>query len=151
MQHWFLVVSLLRIESPSRAGSPVGADLAKTAGGLPVPDRSGRDSTWPPATAATGSQGLRADFEHLAEARQGLRSRADLLKSRIWDLQLPRADANRISEALHRAYAYLKNPPMLGAYHDRQQLRRERKKIAAMMADLQQAEAIVDAHKNNNG
>ena len=72
-------------------------------------------------------------FSELKNRRQTLKSRANLLKSKIWQLTMPPDQAALVSEKLHQAYAYLKNPAMLGAYHQSAQMQREIKQVDAML------------------
>ena len=51
-------------------------------------------------------------YSQLQQSRQQLKSHANLLKSKIWGLELPTEQARNVSRKMHQAYAYLKNPPM---------------------------------------
>ena len=90
---------------------------------------------------------MQAAFTDLVDLRKQLKSRANLLKSQIWGLKLPPADAKAVTDTMKRSYAYLKNPAMLGAYLELNDIRREIKSVKAMMDELEMAEKQIKAHK----
>lgn len=88
--------------------------------------------------------GMEAEYQKLEAARSDLRRQLSLLKTRLWNLELPAEQANRISEDLRAGYALLKNPPLLGAFHDQQGIEREIKKIEALRDKLADIEKFLD-------
>ena len=140
----YFVTDAPKMITPKREAGPVTSGPVAVVGATGSADT--KDSTASETQRKT--EELHARFEDLKAARKELRSRADLLKSRIWDLKLPRDKAKTVSYALHQAYAYLKNPPMLGAYHDVNQIQRETKKINAMLESLVDANRIVEQDKS---
>ena len=87
---------------------------------------------------------MQAVFTDLKAHRQQLKSRANFMKSKIWNLELPAEQAQTVSKNIRQAYAYLKNPAMLGAYHEIQEMQREIKQIDAMLEGLERAEEIIE-------
>lgn len=113
--------------------------------------RQGRETM----TAARRSEEARRAAMHTAFAglqdlRSQLKSRANFLKSRIWGLELPAAQAREISDKMKQAYVYLKNPLMLGAYADVSAIDRESRRVLAMLEDLNEVETVIEARKLEN-
>ncbi len=86
-------------------------------------------------------------YSQLQQSRQQLKSRANLLKSRIWGLELPPEQARSVSKKMRGVYAYLKNPPMLGAYFDVHEIMIDIRKVKAMQAGLQEVEHLISTPK----
>lgn len=92
---------------------------------------------------------MRAAYAKLEQARKLLKSQANLLKSKIWGLQLPAEQANNVSKKMRQVYAYLKNPPMLGAYFELDEIHIEIRKVEAMQEGLNEAEQLIAASQNS--
>jgi hypothetical protein len=92
---------------------------------------------------------MQTAFTILEQSRKQLKSHANLVKSKIWGLELPSEQAKLVSKKLRRVFAYLKNPPMLGAYFEVGEIRNEVKKVDAMQEDLSEVEELVAALQNN--
>ena len=88
---------------------------------------------------------MQSAFAGLTQARQVLKSKANLLKSLSWGIELPSDQARQISHEMREAYVYLKNPPMLGAYSEVEDIMRESRKVESMMANLEKAELTMQA------
>ncbi len=82
-------------------------------------------------------------FAELQQSRKKLKSYANLLKSKIWGLELPAQQARDVSHKMRRAYAYLKNPTMLGGYIEPGEIRNEIGKVEAMLLDLKEVERLI--------
>ena len=82
-------------------------------------------------------------YAKLELSRKHLKSRANLLKSKMWGMELPKEQAAFVSNNMRQAYAYLKNPAMLGAYFEEEEIHIELKKITAMHEDLNEIEKIL--------
>lgn len=92
---------------------------------------------------------MQTAFAKLEQSRRQLKSRANLLKSKIWGLELPVEQANTVSKNMRQVYAYLKSPPLLGAYFDVDEIQIEIRKVAAMQAGLNAAEQLIRASQNS--
>jgi len=93
---------------------------------------------------------MREAFSTLQQSRKQLRSRANLIKSKIWGLELPSQQAKAVSKKLRRVFAYLKNPPMLGAYFEVKEIQSEVKKVMALQEGLNEVEHLIRASQTNN-
>lgn len=87
-------------------------------------------------------------YAKLELSRKELKSRANLLKSKMWGKELPKEQAVFVSNNMRQVYAYLKNPAMLGAYFDIEEIQIELRKIMSMYEDLNKIEKILIASKN---
>ena len=94
---------------------------------------------------------MHAVFSVLEQSRKQLKSHANLVKSKTWGLELPAEQAKLVSKKLRRVFAYLKNPPMLGAYFEVGEIQNEVKKVYAMNADLNEVEDLIMASQNSEG
>lgn len=91
---------------------------------------------------------MQSRFDDLQLQRRSLESKARLLKSKIWNLSLPPEQAKSVSYKMRQAFAYLKNPSMLGAFHEVEDIEREMRKIDAIMTGLSEAEALIGQAKS---
>ncbi len=91
---------------------------------------------------------MQTAFSVLEKSRKELKSRANLLKSKIWGRELPAERARMISYKMRQAYAYLKNPPMLGAYFEVNEIQSEINKVRDMLEDLTELEQSINASQN---
>jgi hypothetical protein len=87
-------------------------------------------------------------YAKLELSRKQLKSRANLLKSKMWGVELPNEQAAFVSNNMRQTYSYLKNPAMLGAYFDVKEIEIEQKKIASMRDKLDEIEKILALSKN---
>ena len=83
---------------------------------------------------------MEAEFDQLARARRDLDQKLNKLKVVLWDLKLPRAEGDAITETLKNGYAMLKNPNMLGAYSGVDDISTELARVKYLYAQLQQIE-----------
>lgn len=95
-------------------------------------------------------QRMEEAYQRLEQARKDLRRRLDRLKSRLWNLELPAAQARQVSEDMRRGYLMLKNPLLLGAFYDDQGIEREIKKIGAINKNLVEIETLVDQARSKS-
>jgi len=93
---------------------------------------------------------MQTAFSSLEKSRKELKSRANLLKSKIWGRELPAEKAKMISYKMRQAYAYLKNPPMLGAYYGVNDIQSEHKKVRAMLDELAKVEQLIAVLPQNS-
>ena len=83
-------------------------------------------------------------YASLEQDRRRLHSTANMLKSLSWGLELPSEQARQVNNAMRQSYAYLKNPAKLGAYYEVADIERESRKIEAMLAELKDAELMLN-------
>ena len=63
-------------------------------------------------------QRMQAEYAILEQERKKLQNQINDIRSRLFDLNLPAAQANDLNQKMIRAYLLLQNPPMLGAFKD---------------------------------
>lgn len=104
-----------------------------------------------PAAAGTGEDkeqerraAMQAAYQKLEAARTALRQHLGLLKTDLWDVELPADQARRVTENLKEGYALLRNPLLLGAFHDSQEIQLEIKKIEAVEEKLAGVGKLLD-------
>lgn len=91
----------------------------------------------PEAAAAEARRAeIAAAFATLQAARNALRQELGNLKSRIWGLELPGAQAKKIGDDMLAAQYLLKNPPLLGAFPDVAGVRAEQARVEAALLRL---------------
>ena len=83
---------------------------------------------------------MQTEFEQLARARRDLNQKLNKLKVVLWDLKLPKAESDAITETMKNSYAMLKNPKMLGAYSGVEDISTELARIKYLYARLQEIE-----------
>ena len=100
-----------------------------------------------PARAAERKrrEAMRAEYEKLEQARDGVRKQLARLKSRLWKLRVPPDRARAIQEQLAQGHALLKNPPLLGAFSSVDEIARETEKVNGVSARLEALETDVEA------
>ncbi len=93
---------------------------------------------------------MKSAYSSLEQLRKDLKSRANLLKSRMWGLELPPGEAKSITDSMKRSYVYLKNPAMLGAYFDPGEIEREIRRVQAMLDELEEVDSLVSKYKEGS-
>lgn len=86
----------------------------------------------------------------LEQERTDLRRELGKLKAQLWNVKLPPERARKITEDMSQAFTLLKNPPMLGAFHDIAGIEREYGRVSNSLAAVQlirQSLADVDKAK----
>ncbi len=89
---------------------------------------------------------MRSEYARLEQARDTVRRQLAKLRSRLWKLQLPADQGRAITEQLQQGYAILKNPPMLGAFHDAREIRKELARVESISRKLKNVEDSVQEH-----
>ena len=90
---------------------------------------------------------MQDEFDQLAKARRDLNQKLDKLKVVLWDLKLPKAESDAITETMKNSYAMLKNPRMLGAYSGVEEISAELARTKYLYSELQAAE---DKYRNKD-
>ena len=83
---------------------------------------------------------MQAEFDQLARARRDLDQKLNKLKVVLWDLKLPKAESEAITETMKNSYAMLKNPRMLGAYSGVEDINTELARVKYLYTQLQEIE-----------
>lgn len=112
--------------------------------GMAAGATSGGDSEDAAEEARRGE--VAAAFEELKAARKALQQELGNLKGRIWGLELPGAEAKKISDGMMAAQFLLKNPPLLGAFADAAGVRAEKSRVDAALIRLAEISRELDAH-----
>ena len=89
-------------------------------------------------------EAMRAEYEKLEQARDGVRKQLAKLKSRLWKLRVPPEQARSIQEQVAQGHALLKNPPLLGAFLNVDEIAGETEKVDGVSARLQALETEVE-------
>ena len=117
------------------------------------PDRAAPGRAAPSAEPGAGPardaerrrrEAMRAGYEELEQARDGVRKQLARLKSRLWKLRVPPDRARAIQEQLAQGQALLRNPPLLGAFSDPDGIAREIDKVGEVSARLDALETDVE-------
>jgi hypothetical protein len=83
---------------------------------------------------------MQAEFDQLAKARRDIDQKLNKLKVVLWDLKLPKAESDAITETMKNSYAMLKNPRLLGAYSGVEEISTELARVKYLYAQLQEIE-----------
>ena len=134
-----------------------GASTPEAAGDVPVSakvvnvEEMSAPSTGNQEAAAQGRRAaMESAYSSLEELRKELKSRANLLKSRVWGLEMPPEEAKLITHAMKRSYVYLKNPAMLGAYFEIGDIQREMRRVRAMLDELEEVDSLISKYKEGS-
>lgn len=88
---------------------------------------------------------MRAEYETLEDARIKLKKHIGKLKHDMWGLTFPKETAKKVSNAVLGASRLLKNPNMLGAFHNVEQIKDEIAKVNFAQKSLQEVDEIIKA------
>jgi hypothetical protein len=83
---------------------------------------------------------MQAEFDQLARARRDLNQKLDKLKVVLWDVKLPKAENDAITETMKNSYAMLKNKRLLGAYSSIDEISTEVDRVKFLYSQLQAVE-----------
>ena len=89
-------------------------------------------------------EAMRAEYERLEQARDGVRKQLAELKSRLWKLRVPPDRARAIQEQLAQGHTLLKNPPLLGAFSSVDEIAGETENVDGVSARLEALETDVE-------
>lgn len=87
---------------------------------------------------------MRAAYAELEQARNTVRRQLGRLNARTWKLEVSPDEARAISEQMQQGHALLKNPPMLGAFADADDIRQELAKVTRVAGKLKDLETTVE-------
>lgn len=91
-------------------------------------------------------QAMRAEYDRLEQAREGVRKQLGILKSRLWRLRVPPDRSRAIQEQMRQGYALLKNPPLLGAFSSADEIAGEIEKVNGVNDRLKTLETDMDEY-----
>jgi hypothetical protein len=83
---------------------------------------------------------MQAEFDQLARARRDLNQKLDKLKVVLWDMKLPKAENDAITDTMKNSYAVLKNKRLLGAYSSIDEISTELDRVKFLYSQLQAVE-----------
>ncbi|MBL1142329.1 MAG: hypothetical protein HND53_09895 [Proteobacteria bacterium] len=86
---------------------------------------------------------MTAEFEILEQARKNLKRHIARLKHEMWGLKFPPDIAKKLSKTVLSANKLLKNPHMLGAFSNVQQIKDELAKVEFAEKSLEEIDEIV--------
>lgn len=132
------LVFILRPPPVQKAGTIEVAPAEVTSADEDVPAREQQSE------ADQRRAAMQAEYEKLAQARRNLESKLNKVKVVLWDLKLPKAESDAITETMKNSYAQLKNPRMLGAFSGMEELGAE---LAQVQYLYQQLQAIEDKYR----
>lgn len=117
----------------------------------PVPDRGAQKESDMEATQPAGvemeerARRMREEYTELEHKRDQLGTQLDDLRARIYNVELPSAQAQEINEELMKAFMLINNPPMLGAFHDTRDIRVEINKVERAQEKLEEIGGVIDS------
>lgn len=88
---------------------------------------------------------MRAEYEILEESRKELKRHISRMKHDMWGLKFPAEIAKNISNTVLGASKLLKNPHMLGAFSNAEQIKDETAKINFAEKSLDEIDEIIKA------
>ena len=101
----------------------------------------------PPQTAGQKRrEAMHAEYVKLEQARDAVRKRLGILKSRLWKLRVSPDRARVIQEQMRQGYALLKNPPLLGAFSSADEITREIEKVNRVSDRLKTLETDIEGY-----
>lgn len=86
---------------------------------------------------------MRSAYAELEQARDSVRRQLGRLRSRTWKLQVSPDQARAITGQMQQGYAILRNPPMLGAFSNADEIRQELAKVTRIADKLSALEITV--------
>ena len=92
---------------------------------------------------------MRAEYAVLEKQREALQKQLDDLRSRLFNVKLPVKQANELNDQMMTAYLLLRNPPMLGAFSNVQDIRHEIDRVKAAQDDMVEVGKKIDEIKNS--
>ena len=87
---------------------------------------------------------MQAMYSQLEASRKRLKSRLGRLKATAWKQKLPAEQNDKINNDLGRVYFLLKNPPLLGAFRDVEDIEKELDKIEGAHQSMDEIEKLVN-------
>jgi|GEM_PF-2416820 len=94
-------------------------------------------------------QKMQARYADLKESRKKTRRLLSRLSSRLRHTEFPPEQARKISQKMRRANYQLKNPKLLGAFSDIQEIEHEIEKFNDINAKLDEIKKLLDAKRKN--
>ncbi len=93
---------------------------------------------------------MMAEYAILEQGRHNLKRRLARLRHEIWGLKFPTEKAKHINETLLNAHKLLKNPYMLGAFSDVEEIQTEIEKVRFADKSLDQIHTMIETHDSGN-
>ena len=135
-------ILLVSLDRPADTDQERPANVAPVAAVPPHPQEPGPDVSADKKRIAA----MRAEYARLEQARDTVRLQLGRLKARTWKLQVAPDQARTIQDQMRQGYAMLKNPPMLGAFSNADEIRRELAKVTRIAEKLGALETTVQEY-----
>lgn len=115
-------------------------DKAEESGAAPAPESANPD--------ADRVARMREQYDILVQARRDLQQQINDIKARLFDVKLPAPEADKLNKEMMSAYVLLRNPPMLGAFSDVEDIRDELARVRAAQEDMKAVQERIAEVKN---
>jgi membrane-associated HD superfamily phosphohydrolase len=79
---------------------------------------------------------MQEEYAVLEKERAALQKQLDDVRASLFDVKLPAKQAKELNEEMMTAYLLLRNPPMLGAFHNVEDIGHEIDKVKAAQNDM---------------
>lgn len=92
-----------------------------------------------------------ATYKKLEKARRDLDRRLARMKMSLWNVKLPKEEADSITQQLMSAYKLINNPKLMGAYKDLDEISRDLTQVEYAKAKVKELRLQVEAQKDADG
>jgi hypothetical protein len=79
---------------------------------------------------------MREEYAVLEQEREALQKQLDDIRASLFDVKLPAKKAKELNDQMMTAYLLVRNPPMLGAFNNVQDISHEIDKVKAAQNDM---------------
>lgn len=126
------------------AAGPDATDppVENTAAGSPEPAVSEADRLFAEKQAV---------YDKLEKARRDLDRRLARMKMSLWNVELPKEEAEAMTEQLMSAARLLQRPKLMGAFHNLEEIRQELTRVEYAMEQVRELRLRVEAMKQTAG
>ncbi len=144
----FFFVSRPDVVPPSVSGPASSPAVEQSTQALDGAAGGAAATSAPPVSAADREfDEKQALYARLEKARRDLDQRLARMKMKLWNVRLPRAEAEQMNEQLMSAYQLLNRPKLLGAFHDLGEIERELTRVEYAKGKVAELLAQVEAIK----
>jgi 2-oxoglutarate dehydrogenase complex dehydrogenase (E1) component-like enzyme len=92
-----------------------------------------------------------AAYDKLEKARRDLDRRLARMKMSLWNMELPKEEAEAMTEQLMSAARLLQRPKLMGAFHSLEEIRQELTRVEYAMEQVRALRMRVEAMKQTAG
>lgn len=122
---------------PRESAGPAHTEPATVA---PPPGATTADSGGEEQADALKQKQMETAYAQLERNRELLKRRLGLVRTDVWGLKLPAAQARSIENKMLNGYELLKHPPMLGAFSSVDEIEQEQARVQGALDDLDSIE-----------